>query len=70
MKMKASELRNLSEEELSQKYKSLKEELYNLRIDVKAGRIEKPHKIKELRRDAARISTIINERDKTQDEKK
>lgn len=59
--MKASELRNLTLQELTQKHNSLQEEVFNLRIEMKAGRIEKPHKLKELKRDIARIKTIIKE---------
>jgi large subunit ribosomal protein L29 len=59
--MKASELRNLSQEELVQKYNSLRGELFNLRAEMKAGRIEKPHKLRELRRDIARIKTVIRQ---------
>ncbi len=59
--MKASELRNLSPEELNQKHKAINGEIFNLRIQAKAGRIEKPHKLKGLRRDIARIKTIIKE---------
>lgn len=59
--MKASELKNFTLEELKQKYNALQGELFNLRIEMRAGRIEKPHKLKLLRRDIARVKTIMNE---------
>ncbi len=62
--MKAPELRNLTEQELTQKHDSLRKELFALRVEMKAGRIEKSHKLKELRRDIARIKTVIKEKAK------
>ena len=59
--MKASELRNLTEEEREEKYTSLKAELFNLRFQAKTGRIEKPHRIRQIKRDIARIKTIMKE---------
>ncbi|MCD6079967.1 MAG: 50S ribosomal protein L29 [Candidatus Omnitrophica bacterium] len=60
--MKAKELRNLTNEELEQKMEELYKKLFQLRSDIKIGRLEKPHEIKECKRDIARIKTIINER--------
>jgi large subunit ribosomal protein L29 len=60
---KISDLRNLSNEELLQKEAALKADLYGLRYQAKSGRIEKPHKMKLIRRDIARINTIIKERE-------
>ena len=59
--MKASELRNLTLQELTQKCNSLQKELFNLRIEMKAGRPEKPHRLKEIRHDIARVKTVIAE---------
>ncbi|TAM40826.1 50S ribosomal protein L29 [bacterium] len=60
--MKAQELRSLSQEELLQKEKSLLEELSAMNMQRFAGRVEKPHKFKLIRKDIARIRTILNNR--------
>jgi len=60
--IKANELRNMTVDEVKQKLESLQKELYGLRTEAKAGRIEKPHKIKEARKDIARCETIIREK--------
>jgi large subunit ribosomal protein L29 len=60
--MKAKDLRNLTTEELKQKMEELYKRLFQLRSDIKIGRLEKPHQIKECKRDIARIKTIIHER--------
>ena len=60
--MKAQELRNLSQEELLQKEKSLLEELSAMNMQRFSGRVEKPHKFKLIRKDIARIRTILNNR--------
>lgn len=62
--MKAKELRELTPEELRQKLISLKEELLNLRKSVYTATLEKPHRIRQIRRDIARILTVIKEREK------
>ena len=62
--MKAKELRELTDEELNQKLISLKEELFNLRKAVYTATLEKPHRIRQIRKDIARILTILNERKK------
>ena len=62
--MKTQELRNLSEEELLQKEKTLKEELFKLNQQRYGGRVEKPHLFSSLKRDIARIQTILNEKRK------
>lgn len=59
--MKTSELRNLTKDELSQRYNSLKEELFNLRFEAKTGKIEKPHRICQVKKDIAKIKTILRE---------
>ena len=59
--MKASEIRDLSFEERQRKGDDLKEELLSLRFQNKIGQIENPQKLKQVRRDIARVKTIINE---------
>jgi large subunit ribosomal protein L29 len=58
--MKMQELRNLSKEELFQKEKELKIELSKLNLQRYSGRVEKPHMFSLLKRDIARIHTILN----------
>jgi len=60
--MKPEELRNLSREELLQKEKSLKDELFKLNMQRYGGRVEKPHMFSLVKRDIARIQTILNEK--------
>ena len=60
--MKANELRKLTTEELEKKIKESKEELFNLRMQKATGMIEKPSRINDLRKEVARIKTILNER--------
>jgi large subunit ribosomal protein L29 len=60
--IKANELRNMTVDEIKMKMETLKKDLYNLRTEVKAGRIEKPHKIGETKKDIARCETIIREK--------
>lgn len=59
--MKVKELRGVTIAELEQKLYSLKEELFNLRYQAKTGRLEKPSRIRNIKRDIARINTIIKE---------
>ena len=60
--IKANELRNMTVDEIHMKLEALKKTLYGLRTESRAGRIEKPHKIKETRKDIARCETIIREK--------
>lgn len=60
--MKIEELRNLSKEELAQKEKALKEELFKLNLQRYGGRVEKPHLFLLIKRDIARIKTILNKK--------
>ncbi len=62
--MKTKELRELGPEDLNTKEKSLKKELFELKYQRKIGRVEKPSRFKLIRRDIAKITTIINERKK------
>ena len=61
--MKVEKLRDLSTNELVRKVDSLKEELFNLRFQMATGQLEKPMRIKELRKDIARAKTILRERE-------
>lgn len=60
--MKISEIRNLSNEELEKNIKENKKELLNLRIRNATASLDRPSKIKELRKEVARMLTVLNER--------
>ena len=60
--MKIKELRDLSPEDLAQKEKSFKEELYGLNYQRRFGRVEKPHRFRTLKKDIARIKTLLKEK--------
>lgn len=60
--MKIKELRLLSKEELNQKAKSLYEEMHKLNMQRYSGTVDKPHKFKLVRKDIARINTLLKEK--------
>ncbi len=60
--MKANELRNLSVEELEAKVAELKKELFNLRFQSAVNQLDNPHRITEVKRDIARVLTVIREK--------
>ncbi|MFR1510077.1 MAG: 50S ribosomal protein L29 [Acutalibacteraceae bacterium] len=57
--MKASEMRNLSNAELQKRLKDLKAELFNLRFQLAINQLENPMRIKAVKKDIARINTIL-----------
>jgi len=60
--VKASALRELTAEELDQKYKELTEELFNLRFQLATSQMENAGRMRIVRRDIARVKTIQRER--------
>lgn len=60
--MKAKELRDLSIEELEAKGRELRAELFNARIKHVTGQLENTAKVRTLRRDVARVETVLHER--------
>ena len=60
--MKIEDLRKLSDEELAKKIKETKEELFTKRMQQASGTLEKPAQLRTLRRDVARMKTILKER--------
>ena len=60
--MKASELREMTVEELNSKLGDLKEELFNLRFQLAINQLDKPHKITEVKHDIARVMTVLREK--------
>ena len=59
--MKASEIRKMSEAELNEKLASLKKDLFFLRMQHATNQLDNPLKIAEVKRDIARVKTIIRE---------
>jgi len=59
--MKTGEIRDLNFEEMHQKVSDLKEELFNLRFQHEIGQLEDPQRMKQTKRDIARLKTIIQE---------
>ncbi len=64
--MRPKEIREKTLKELEQKIYSLKEELFNLRYQAKTGRLEKPSRIRNIKKDIARINTILKEKENEQ----
>lgn len=60
--MDVKELRGLTEAELTEKEQQLKQEVFNLRFQLTTGRIENPMKIRQTKRDLARVKTIMREK--------
>jgi large subunit ribosomal protein L29 len=61
MALKIEELRDLNADELVDKSEALRKEVFQLRLTAKTGKLEKTHRVKQLRRDIARIATIETE---------
>ncbi|MGH3355016.1 MAG: 50S ribosomal protein L29 [Nocardioidaceae bacterium] len=59
----ATELRNLSQSELATKLAEAKEELFNLRFQAATGQLESHGRLRTVRRDIARIYTVLRERE-------
>ncbi len=60
--MKARELRELTEEELRKKEKELRRELFNLRFQKETHQLENGMRLRQVRRDIARVLTVIREK--------
>ncbi len=63
--MKNSEIRAMSNEEILNKIEESNEELFNLRFSQATGNLEKPSRIRELRKLVARMKTILREREES-----
>lgn len=61
--MKANKLRELTDEELSKRVNDFKEELFNLRFQLATGQLDNPMRIREVKKNIARIKTIQRERE-------
>lgn len=62
--MKIQEARELTVKELAARKNELEHEAFNLRIQQQGGQLEKPHLLQEIRRNIARLSTVLTEKSK------
>jgi len=60
--MKVEDLRQNSEDELKQHVLDLKKEAFNLRFQRASGQLENTSRVRQVRRDIARVKTVLNER--------
>ena len=64
--MKVTEVRDLTIDELQQRARDMDDQLFRLRIQKSMGQLEAAHKLKALRRDLARIKTVLREKQTAQ----
>lgn len=62
--MKISEIREMSTEDINKRIVELKNELFEMRMKQATGSLEKPHMINKLRKDVARLKTVLTEKSK------
>ena len=69
--MKTKEIRELSKDELITRKRDLRQEVFHLRLQQQSGQLEKPSQIRLIRREVARIETVLTEKNRkaTQDSK-
>ncbi|HEX6899642.1 MAG TPA: 50S ribosomal protein L29 [Thermoanaerobaculia bacterium] len=60
--MKASQVRDSTTEELKDKERELAEQLFALRLQKVTGQLEKPARVRQVRKDLARVLTVLRER--------
>jgi len=61
--LSTGELRDFTEDELVDKLRESKEELFNLRFQLATGQLDNPTRIREVRHEVARIATVLRERE-------
>jgi large subunit ribosomal protein L29 len=61
--MKVTDFRDLQADDLRQREKDMDDQLFRLRIQKSMGQIEAAHKMKALRRDLARVKTVLREKE-------
>lgn len=62
--MTLDEIRELTPNELSSRKKELRQEIFHLRLQQQAGQLEKPHLLRTLRREIARLETVLTAKTK------
>lgn len=60
--MKAEKIREMSDDELEKKQEDLSEELFRMRLQKATAQLDRPAKIREVRKDLARVNTVLSER--------
>ena len=60
--MKAKEIRELTDAEAQAKLRDLRQEMFNLRLQQQTARLERASRIREVRRDIARLETVLRQR--------
>ena len=60
--MKVAEIRNMKTEQLEAKLKELKDELFRLRFQNAIRQLDNPHKISDVKKDIARVMTVLQEK--------
>ncbi len=60
--LKPQKVRDMNDAELMREAEELRRSLFNLRLQKATGQLEKPHKLRETRRDIARVETILKQR--------
>ena len=60
--MKAAELRDLGTDELGAKERDLSDQMFRLRIQKSMGQLEAPNKLRTVRRDLARVKTVLRQK--------
>jgi large subunit ribosomal protein L29 len=60
--MKASEIREKSDTELGELVQSLRDELFRLRMQLYTGQLDRPNRLREVRKSVARVQTVLRER--------
>ena len=68
--MKIKEIVEMSTDELRTKRRDLRQEALHLRLQQQSGQLEQPSRLRLLRRDAARVETLLTERSKQTEAKK
>jgi large subunit ribosomal protein L29 len=63
--MRASELKEMTMDELQAKEADMRKELFNLRFQAATGEIENPRRIRQVKKDIARLLTVVGEKTKT-----
>ena len=67
--MKIADIKELTIKELDARKREIRQETFNLRIQQQGGQLEKPHMIRTLRRDAARLETVLTQKRAAADKK-
>jgi len=61
--LKANKMKEMTSQELSEKMNELKNELFNLRFQLATGQLDNPMKIKAIKKDIARVNTVLRQKE-------